>query len=103
MRRLRAVLHQRGHGVRAARLGRAVHPVQVHQDARAEGKLTYERNQNTRFHFVSGILFFLFFTIIMAEVFQNLQVAFHRYKWRKIHNVSGSVICQRLPEKPFTT
>lgn len=60
LRRLRAVLHQRGHGVRSARLGRALHPVQVHQDARTEGTLTSdERSQNTHSHHVSDIPFFI--------------------------------------------
>lgn len=68
LRRLRAVLHQRGHGLRSARLGRALHPIQVHQDARTEGKLT----SKTHIPITSATFHFSFCKFIMSVIFQTI-------------------------------
>lgn len=74
LRRLRAVLHQRGHGVRSARLGRALHPVQVHQDARTEGKhyLPPMNAAKTRIPITSASFYFSFGKFIMSVIFQTI-------------------------------
>lgn len=74
MRRLRAVLHQRGHGVRSARFGRALHPVQVHQDARTEGSLNLLPMNAVKTHIpiTSATFHFSFCKFIMSVIFQTI-------------------------------
>lgn len=63
MRRLCAMLYQRGHRVRTAGLGRALHPVQVHQNPRPEGNVfitAVDKYENYRLH--STTIYFFHFT-----------------------------------------